>query len=149
MAQDDIERADRLSRKRARALPILAVVFITQQASFFASRIEGPARLVDNVKIGAWLVLSLVLLLLLTTGGGWLQKRGVRALLDDDVARSNRTAAMRVGFIASMFGGVGLYGITFFEPIAGRDAIHMLMTIGIGAALLRFGILERRAHRDG
>jgi hypothetical protein len=25
----------------------------------------------------------------------------------------------------------------------------MLMTVGIASALLRFGMLERRAHRDG
>jgi len=27
--------------------------------------------------------------------------------------------------------------------------VHIVMTIGIPAALIRWGILERRAHRDG
>ena len=149
MAANDIEYADRLSRKRARMLPFLAMIFLIQQASFFTSRVENGERLVDHVKIGAWLVLSVVLLLMLCTGGAWLQRRSVRALLNDEVSRANRTAAMRVGFIASMSGGVALYLLTFTEAVTGRDAIHMLMTIGIGAALLRFGFLERRAHRDG
>ena len=149
MGQKDVEYADRLSRKRAKMLPILAVIFLTQQASFFASRFENGERLVDHVKIGAWLVLSVVLLLMLTTGGAWLQRRAVRALLNDEVTRANRTAAMRVGFIASMSGGIFLYFLTFVDTVTGRDAIHLLTTIGIGAALLSFGMLERRAHRGG
>jgi hypothetical protein len=149
VATDDIEYADRLSRSRARLLPALAVIFLTQQGSFFFSRIQDGERLVDHVNIGAWLLLSVVLLLMLMTGGAWIQRRAVRALLNDEVSQANRTAAMRVGFIASMFGGVFLYVLTFLETVTGRDAIHLLMTIGIGAALLRFGALERRAHRDG
>lgn len=149
MGEKDVEYADRLSRKRARMLPLLAIIFVTQQASFFTARIEDPARLVDTVKVGAWLVLSVVLLLMLTVGGAWLQRPGVRALLNDEVTRANRLAAIRVGFIASMAGGIALYFLTFLEQVTGRDAIHLLMTIGLGAALLRFGMLERRAHRDG
>src|SRR4028118_2025027 len=109
VAQNDIEHADRLSRRRARMLPVLAVIFLTQQASFFTSRIEDGERLVDHVKIGAWLVLSVVLLLMLLTGGAWIQRRAVRTLLNDEVSLAHRTAAMRVGFIAAMFGGIFLY----------------------------------------
>ena len=149
MAGNDVEFADRLGRQRARMLPFLAIAFLTQQASFFTSRIEEPARTVDHVKIGAWLILSVVLLLMLTTGGAWIRRRGVRALLNDEVTRANRTEAMRLGFITAMFGGVALYVITFFEAVGGRDAIHLVMTIGIATALIRFGLLERRAHKGG
>lgn len=146
---DEIERADRLSRRRARMLPVLAVIFIAQQASYFSGRVEDGARSVDHVKIAAWLVLSTVLLLALTTGGFWLQPRQMRRLLNDEVTRANRTEALRTGFIATMVGAIALYFLGMFEPVGGREAIHLLMTIGIAAALLRFGYLERRAHRDG
>jgi hypothetical protein len=36
-----------------------------------------------------------------------------------------------------------------FEPVSAREAIHVVMTVGIATALLRFGWLERRAHRLG
>ncbi|MEA3016387.1 MAG: hypothetical protein QOI38_1109 [Sphingomonadales bacterium] len=134
---------------RARLLPVLAFMFIVQQMSFFASHIEDPARLVDSVKIGAWLVMSIMLLLILTVDGAWLQRPSVRALLYDEVTRAHRAAAARVGFIASMFGGVFLYFLTFVEPVSGRDAIHLLVTVGIATALIRFGVLERRAHKGG
>jgi hypothetical protein len=149
MTIDDVEKADRLSRLRARMLPALAAIFLVQQGAFVMARIEGGTRTVDRVTIGAWLVLSVVLLLLLTTGGAWLQRRSVRTLLNDEVTRANRTSGMELGFIAAMFGAVALYLFTLFEPLSGPDAIHVLMTVGIGAALLRYGYLERRAHRDG
>ena len=150
MAQtEDIESADRLSRRRARMFPLLAMLFLVQQASYLSARIEDGARTVDTVKISAWLVLSVVLLVALMTGGAWLRSRAVRELLNDEVTRANRLDALRAGFVATMVAGIGAYFVTMFEPVTGRDSIHLMMTVGIAAALLRFGQLERRAHRDG
>jgi hypothetical protein len=145
----DIEVADRLSRRRARMLPFLAVIFITQQAAYFSDRFEGAGtavRTVDHVKIGAWLVLSVVLLLALTTGGFWFKSREVRALLDDEVTRAHRAAALQLGFIVTMVAAFAFYLLIQFEPMSARDSIHLLVTIGIATALVRFGMLERRAH---
>lgn len=148
MTASDIETADRLSRRRARMFAALAVIFFTQQFSYFAEP-DSAARLVDHVKIGAWLLLSIVLVLALATGGFWLKPKPVRALMDDDVTRANRADAFRVGFLATMATAILLYFLLLFEPISGREAIHALTTIGIAAALLRFAYLERRALRDG
>jgi hypothetical protein len=35
------------------------------------------------------------------------------------------------------------------ETVGAREAIHITVSIGIAAALVRFGMLERRALRDG
>ena len=148
MTMSDIEKADTLGRRRARVLPVLAMFFILQQVSYFSGP-ENSARTVDHFKIGAWLVLTVALLMLLSTGGSWLRSRGVRALLNDEVSRSNRTEGMKAGFLAAMIGGIGMHVLTFFEPVSGREAVHLIVTVGIAAALLRFGFLERRAHRDG
>jgi hypothetical protein len=147
-SSSDIEIADRLSRRRARMLPFFAILFLTQQAAYFAEPDTGM-RAVDHVKVGAWLVLSIVLLLLLATGGSWIRPKRVRALMDDEVTRANRAEAFRIGFLATMAGAIILYFVSQFEPMSGRLAIHMMVTVGIAAALLRFGFLERRAHRDG
>lgn len=146
--QTDIETADRLTRRRARTLPVLAIIFITQQASYFAGQMEGH-RAVDNVRIGAWLVLSIVLLLALTTGGFWFKPKHIRALMDDEVTRANRADALRVGFLATMLGGIALYFVSYYETISGREAIHAMVSFGLVAALVRFGMLERRAFKDG
>jgi len=142
------EKADYLSKRRARLLPVLAIIYLTQQASYITLRSDAAHRPVDNVKISAWLVLSLVLLAALATKGFWLERREVRAMIDDELTRANRLDAMRFGFIFGMLTCVVIYFITMFEPVNGRDAVHIVMSDGLGAALIRWGWLERVAHRD-
>ena len=147
-SHSDVATADRLSKRRARALPALAVIFISQQAAFFSEAVES-ARNVDRVKISAWVVLSLVMLLALWSGGFWFQRKAVRDLLDDEVTRAHRADAMSLGFVCAMLAGVATYILAMFEQIHAREALHLVVSIGIAAAMLRFGFLERRAHRVG
>jgi len=142
------EKAEFLSKRRARMLPALAVIYITQQASYITLPHEPMDRAVNGVKISAWLVLSAVLLAALATKGFWFQRREVRALIDDEVTRANRIEAMRFGFIFAMLTCIVIYLITMFEPVNGRDAVHIVMSDGLGAALIRWGWLERVASRD-
>ena len=142
------EQADHLSRRRARMLPFLAVIYLTQQASFFAAVPADPTRAVDHVKIGAWVVLSLVLLAALTTKGFWVQRQEVRDMIDDEGTRANRGAALGWGFVAAILAAIALFFVSIFEPISAREAIHVIVSIGIAAAIIRFAMLERRAMRD-
>jgi len=143
-----VERADRLSQRRARMLPVLAIVFLTQQATFFLQT-SGTDLAVERVKMSAWLVLSIVLLAALTTKSFWLEPRAVRDLMEDENTRANRSEAMRWGFLFAMGAAIGVYVLGMFEAVTGREAVHIIMTFGIAAALLRWGILERRAHANG
>ena len=149
----DVETAERITRKRARMVMVLAVIFIGTQAVYFGKAAKfdalGDMRTVDAVHISAWLVMAAALLALLLTGGGWFRGQQVRALVDDESTREHRRKALSVGFVAAMANCAGLYFATFFEPISGREAVHLTMTIGIGAALLSFGTLERMALKDG
>lgn len=145
MAQSITEEAELLTRKRARVMPVLAVLLISQQAVYFN---ELGSRGAQNFKIGAWLVLALILLAGLATGGAWFSRRDVRELIDDETTREHRGRAYAAGFWAAMGGAILLYVVDMFELVSGRDAIHIIMTAGIGAALLTFGKLERRALRD-
>jgi hypothetical protein len=141
------ERAERLSRRRARVLPFLAILLMIQQGSFVNH--EGPDRPVDHFKIAAWLVLSAVILFALWTGGSWFQPKRVRELLNDEATRAHRAQAFGAAFLASMLGCIFLYVLTLFTQVEARQAIHIILTIGLSAALLSFGFLERRALRDG
>ncbi|MEO7634773.1 MAG: hypothetical protein ABIS38_03880 [Sphingomicrobium sp.] len=143
---DVAAQAERLSRRRARMLPVVAFIFLAQQATYFSG--DRAPRATDDVHIAAWLVLSSVLLIVLATGGGYIYPRVVREFANDEVTRAHRSAAFGFGFFASMIGCIALYAYDLFEPLSGRDAIHLVMTIGIAAALLRFGMLERRALKD-
>jgi hypothetical protein len=143
------EKADHLSRRRARMLPMLAVLYLIQQTTYFRSTANPHPRDVDYVWIGAWVVLSLLILAGLATKGFWLQPRAVRDLIDDESSRANRLEGLRVGFIVAVLTAIALYLVDEFSSMTAREAIHVILSLGLGAALLRFGILERRAHRDG
>lgn len=142
----DAAKAEELSRKRTRALPALAIIFLSQQAIYFTGSGNGD-RTVDHVHIAAWLVLSVVMLLALTTGGGWIYSRSVRRLANDEATRAHRDDSFRLAFLISMAACIALYVVTLFETVDGRDAIHLVLTAGIASALLRFAYLERRASR--
>ena len=49
----------------------------------------------------------------------------------------------------SILGAIALYFLDMIEPMSSRVAIHLIVTIGIAAALVRFGMLERRVHSLG
>jgi len=146
-SRTDQEMAERLSKRRARMLPVLAIFFLMQQTAYFSQPDTG--RVVDHFRVSAWIAMSVVMLAGLTSGGFWLRPASVRALLDDEVTRAHRAKSMEAGFIAAMVAAIALYFVTLFEPVSGREAIHLLLSVGIACALLRFAMLERRAHRDG
>jgi hypothetical protein len=142
------EEAERLSMRRARALPALGIIFLAQQASFL-SMPEHAVRPVDHLKVSAWLVLTIVLLAGLATGGGWFRSRAVRDLLNDESTRAHRQTGYVYGFWAAMGTALGIYIVNMFEPVSGRDAVHIIITAAVATALLNFGMLERRALRNG
>ena len=145
----DNDTADRLMDKRARMMPALGAMFVLQQAAYFTgNRLdEGKLRLVNYMSIGGGLVLSIILLFGLVTGGSPLRGARVLALMNDENTQANRAQAFQSGFVFTMGGAILLYILSLFTPVDGREAIHVLMTIGIATALLRFGLLERRAMR--
>lgn len=128
-------------------LPALAVIFVSQQVTYF-SAVSGGSESAYTVKISAWLVLSAVLLAALATKGFWLQPKEVRDLIDDENTRANRNDAMRWGFVLSMATAIGFEVLGMFETLKARESIHIIMTVGLAVALIRWGYLERRAHRD-
>ena len=147
MTDSDFEKADRLSQRRARVLSVVAIIFISQQVAYF-SESAADGRLVDQVKIGAWLLLSAVILATLLTGGMWVYPRRIRAMANDEVTQAHQAKAIRVGFVCAMLCCLLLYLVVLFEPMEARDAIHLITTIGLGSALLSFAFSERRAMRD-
>ncbi|HEY8592113.1 MAG TPA: hypothetical protein VIL42_04515 [Sphingomicrobium sp.] len=141
------EQAEYLSGRRARMLPALAVIFLSQQVTYF-STVRDYER-VATVKISAWLVLSIVLLASLVTKGFWFHPKQIRDLIDDENTRANRNEGIRWGFIVSMATAIAIETMTMFDHIKARESIHIILSSGLVVALIRWGYLERRALRDG
>jgi hypothetical protein len=143
----DVEKAERLGRRRARLFTFQAIIFISWQGLFLSSASGEPMRGVDAIKISAWFVWVLVLLLMLATGGNLLRGRKLRALLNDEFTQQNRRAGYVTGFWAAVCACVGLYVVDMFEAVTGREAVHIVLSAAIAAALLTFAARERRSLR--
>jgi hypothetical protein len=142
------EKAEYLSKRRARMLPALAIIFLSQQATFLSQMSGGEHVSAEKAKISAWLVLSVLMLFGLATKGFWLEPKKVRDLIDDENTRANRNESMRWGFLFAMGSAIAVYVLTMFEVVTGREAVHIVLSFGIAAALLRWGVLEKRAYLD-
>ena len=144
----DVERADDLARRRSRVLMAVAVLFVAWQINYLAG--DGNlARSPDHIKISAWLVWALALLVVLATGGGLLQPRALRRLMEDEGTKANRRSGIVAGFWAFVAAAVGVYVATMFISVSGRSAMHIILTAGVGVALIAFALLERRSLQDG
>lgn len=144
----DVETADRLSRRRAWLLPVLAVLFLSGQA-IYALGPDDPSPAVDRLKVAAWLLWALALLFTLATGGSPLRSKRVRMLMEDETTRAHRGRAYTVGFWIALSTAIGIYALTAFDTVMPREAIHIILTAALAGALATFGALELRAHRDG
>ena len=128
-------------------LILCGILFLGGQAIYFT---EGQ-QLSDlsPVKASIWLIWALTLLTLIGTGGGLFLRKSVRALMNDEVTRANRLQAQAMGFWTAAGSALGLYVLTLFEAMSAQQAIHLILTTAIAGALLSFGMLEWRLHRNG
>lgn len=143
----NFEIAEKLSRRRARMFPLLAVLFLAGQPLSLARNID-PDALVNHVRVVAWLVWAVVLLVALAFAGGHFRGREVRAMMEDETTRANRQAGYAWGFWAAMFCSIGLYSFSLFDNLQGRESIHIILSAAIATALIRFGLLEWRGYSD-
>ena len=145
--QSPVEIADKVSRKRAFAVAIAAGVFLMIQIvtrPVFNSEPDTAhlSRLI------MWALNAAALLLLLYTGGGLMQKREIRALVNDEITRANSRSAVSVGYWIAMSIAMGLYALAGYRDLTAREAIYLIVTPSVGIALIAFSWLELRAHRD-
>lgn len=139
-----VELADRYSRRRAMLFVIAAAVFLVIHA------IVRPFEYAHaDSGIDWWALNASVLLIALATGGGLLNRRRIRELVNDDVAQMNYRRSVFLGFWATVLLAFALYLWPAFAARSSRDALFVIVTTGIGASMLSFAWLELRAHRNG
>ncbi|MET3664484.1 hypothetical protein [Caulobacter sp. 1776] len=143
-----VEKAERLSKRRARVFAVLAVMFLGLQTIYLSNGALVEASRINHLKIGAWAVNALALLVLLATGGNLLRGRDVRGLLNDESTQAHRRLALVWGFWAMMAIAFGLYIVSLFDPVTTREVLHAVITFGVAVPMLVFSYLERRAYRD-
>jgi hypothetical protein len=142
----DVEAAERMGRARSRIFFVLAIIFFAGQSAYFAS---SPLTRDSHARIGAWLILVILILLLLATGGFLFRGRKVRDLLNDETSRLNRLASQALGFWVTIITALAVYVESIFDPLTFDQGVHIIVTLGVGSALISFAVRERRAHRIG
>src|SRR3982751_1290370 len=128
----DVEAADTMGRKRSQIFFVLAIVFFAGQAAYFGS---SPATRDSHARIGAWLILVILILMLLATGGFLFRGRKVLDLLNDETSRLNRLASQALGFWVTIVTALVLYIESMFDPLTLNEGVHILVTVGVGAPL--------------
>jgi len=141
-----VELADRYSRRRAVVAILAALVFLGVQA---VARPRAFGEGSPGTRIDWWAVNAIILLAVLATGGGILNRRGVRALVHDDLSRGHLRAGVLAGYWVAMGLGLFLYLAPWFQDFTSRQAIYVIVTGSVVVSLLTFAGLERRAHADG
>ena len=129
-------------KRRRRVLT--AALLILVMASFTAidalSSHDWQWRLIDQVRVGAIVLLALVLSLRSTTG---VTLRRRDPALDDELTRANRASAAVWGYWAFFAAITGAFAISFFWVLESAEILLLLLVIGAAAAGIRFVALER------
>jgi hypothetical protein len=141
-----VEAADRLSRRRAIVIVLAVVAFLVGQL------VARPFFVSDNsdhlVRLFTWAVNAGLLLVVLATGGCLLRRKSVRSLMNDEVTAGHQRSSVISGFWVAMATAVLLCVIPGSDRVNAREAMYVVVTASVAAALLVFSYLEIRALRD-
>ena len=141
-----VDLADRYSRKRALLASFAAAGFVGSQV------VAWPRVFVagqPGIWGASWAVNAILLLAVVATGGGVLKRRGIRALVHDELSRSHLRTAVGAGYWVAMGLGFVLYLAPWFGDLTSRQVIYLFVTGSVAVPLLTFAVLERRAHSNG
>lgn len=133
----------------------LVVAFLVMQASYMGATnrlVTGIAtngvRLVDALSVAASMAWALALIGNLSTGGRYVRNASpaVREILEDELTKSNRSTAFRVGFVAMFLGTCGLFAFSLFSPSGALAVLPLLIALGAAVPVLAFVFLDRRGE---
>lgn len=144
----DAELVERMQRRRRRMVMASAVMFMGLQGIFYSSTLmpDRLSRLVEwrSLLFAVW---AAVLLSVLATGGALTAPRHIRALMNDEMSREHRRSAVSFGFWVTMITALVVFVGSVWIEVTAREALHLVLTFGIGGALIRFAKLEWRTEQ--
>jgi hypothetical protein len=143
-----VEIADQASRRRAIIVAVAAGMFLLIQF-MFGPFFSGEPETMSIARHSVWAINVVLLMLVLLTGGGLAQKAEIRALVNDEVSRSNSRSAVVFGFWIAMIVAMLIYAFAGDSTLTVRGTVYLIVTPSVSMALLVFSWLELRAHRDG
>lgn len=128
-----VERADRLARRRSTIAIIMGTVLIATQTQ----RMDGGAGPIS------WGITGVVIALFLLWASGLFRDPRLRGMLNDEGSDVSRRRSLMIGFWNMLATAMVCYALSFLKDYGPRDAIQIIMTVGISSALISFGVSER------
>jgi hypothetical protein len=134
MTTETDNRAERLARQRSSAAIVMGIILIVTQGQRMDDGGAGP--------IG-WLITGVITLLFLIWASGVFGNTALRRVLNDESSELNRKRALIIAFWNMLLTAAVCYALTYVKDYGPRDAIQIIMTVGISSALIGFGASER------
>jgi O-antigen/teichoic acid export membrane protein len=144
MSNDNNAQAERFIKFRILAATLIAFGLL---AAFANTYWLNPITLPDYIDLLTWPTLAATLLMILANGQErlWSNVEGVRRLLGDESTVDNRRRAQAFGFWAMIVCGIGVYAAAIWFEMPAPKAVQLVVTLALGAAALRFAVLEQHA----
>lgn len=139
MTASDINKAESVSRTRSLLMAVMAAMLLAHTVLVGELSTMSP-----GLRHGLWGFAILAWVAVLVTGGFLGLRRGVRQLLNDEVALANRSRALQTGFWTAMAVGLALYFGALYWEISVQQTLRILLNLTVAAALARYAWLELR-----
>lgn len=127
------ERAERLSQRRAIAAIIMGTVLAATQTQRMDASGAGPV---------SWVITGIVVAVFLLWASGLFRSAALRGILNDEGSDVSRRRSLMIGFWNMLATAVVCYVLTYVKDYGPRDAIQIIMSVGICSALISFGVAE-------
>lgn len=133
------ERAERLSKRRAIAAIIMGTALAATQTQRMDASGAGPIT---------WVVTGLIVAVFLLWASGLFRNKALRGILNDEGSDVSRRRSLMIGFWNMLATAVVCYVLTYVKDYGPRDAIQIIMSVGICSALISFGVAEGVSARQ-
>lgn len=133
------ERAERLSKHRAIAAIVMGTILAATQTQRMDASGAGPIT---------WIVTGVVVAIFLLWASGLFRNTALRGILNDEGSDVSRRRSLMIGFWNMLATAVVCYILTYVKDYGPRDAIQIIMSVGICSALISFGVAERVSERQ-
>ena len=133
------DRADRLAWQRSVIAVVMGTILIVTQGQRMDQGGAGPV---------GWTLTGVVIALFLVWASGLFRGSVLRGILNDESTDANRRRSLMIAFWNMMATAIVCYALSYVKDYGPRDAIQIIMTVGISSALISFGVSERASMRS-
>jgi len=95
-----------------------------------------------------WIITGVVVAIFLLWASGLFRNTALRGILNDEGSDVSRRRSLMIGFWNMLATAVVCYILTYVKDYGPRDAIQIIMSVGICSALISFGVAERVSERQ-